>query len=366
MIFRSVRPKKRLKDSAYVGHLPTGCIHCARGGKLVLFVTGKCKAGCYYCPLSRRKRGKQVVYADEMLVNDDSDIIREAELIRATGTGITGGDPLVQPAETARLIRLLKEELGHRHHVHLYTTCTDASALDLVMKAGLDEIRFHPPLASWDSLQETPFPKAFARSEDHGLDVGIEIPSLPGSRAKILHLLGVAEQCGLSFVNLNELEFSYTNWRALRKRGIDVKSDVSNAAKGSQELALSVIEEAPKGLSVHYCSASFKDSVQLRRRISRRARSIKRPLDVITIDGTIEMGVIEARNLEKVMIEIVERFRIPRRYVEIDTEMKRIEIAPWILQEIAGRLNFDSFIIEEYPTADMLEIERERLSARRR
>lgn len=301
-----------------------------------------------------------------MRVRSDSDIIREAELIRATGTGVTGGDPLVQPAETARLIKMLKEELGNRHHVHLYTTCTDASSLELVAKAGLDEVRFHPPWSSWGSLRETPFPGAFAHSKDLGLDVGIEIPSLPGSRAETLRLLGVAEQCELSFVNINELEFSYTNWRALRKRGFDVKSDVSNAAKGSQELALSVLEEAPAALSVHYCSASFKDSVQLRRRISRRAKSIKRPLDIITEDGTIKMGIIEARNPEGVLDELVERFGIPKRYIEVNEEMNRVEIAAWILQEIANDIDFDSFIIEEYPTADRLEVERERLSARRR
>lgn len=332
----------------------------------MLFVTGRCGAGCYYCPLSHRKRGRQVVYANEMRVRDDSDILREARLIRATGTGITGGDPLVQPEETARLIKLLKENFGERHHIHLYTASANIAAIGVVSELGLDEIRFHPPWQSWGRIEKTPFPKTFAYSKGLGLDVGMEIPSLPAARAETLHLLEIADRCEVSFMNINELEFSYTNWRALGRRGFDVKNEVSNAAKGSEELALSLLEEAPTGLSVHYCSASFKNSVQLRRRIARRARSIKRPLDIITEDGTLEMGIVEARNPERIADILAERFDIPKRYLEVNRGMNRVEIAPWILREIAGELEFDSFIIEEYPTADRLEVERERLSIRRR
>ncbi|MEM2839250.1 MAG: 4Fe-4S cluster-binding domain-containing protein [Thermoplasmata archaeon] len=360
-----MKVKKWLKGSAYTGRLPEGCIHCARGGKLVLLVTGRCRAGCYYCPLSRRKRGKQVVYADEMRAKDDADILREAELIRATGTGVTGGDPLIQPAETARLIKLLKDNFGQRHHIHLYTACTERHALDIVAKAGLDEIRFHPPWTAWGALENTAFPEAFEHSKDLGLEAGVEIPALPGTRASILELLRTAERSELSFVNLNELEFSYTNWKALRKRGFDVKNGVSNAVRGSQALALSILRRAPQNVSVHYCSASFKDSVQLRRRISRRARSIKRPIDIITRDGTIKMGIIETRNPDKIITRIVAEFGVPKRYIEFNEEMNRIEIAPWVLEDIADELGEDAFLIEEYPTADRLEVERERLSSRR-
>jgi len=361
-----VKIKKWLKGSAYTGRLPEGCVHCARGGKLVLLATGKCGAGCFYCPLSHKKRGKAVTYADEQFVENDADILREAELIRATGTGVTGGDPLVQPIETARMIKLLKDNFGDRHHIHLYTACTDSKAITKVAKAGLDEIRFHPASAVWDSLEDTEFPKAFALSNDLGLDFGIEIPSIPGMQAQILELLAVAERSNLCFVNLNELEFSYTNWKALRKRGFDVKNDVSNAAKGSQSLAHSILRQSPADLPVHYCSASFKDSIQLRRRILRRARSIKRPLDVLTKDGTIMFGIVEARNLDKAAKEIIEAYGIPKRYIDLNKELDRIEIAPWIIEEIADDLDYDSFIIEEYPTADRLEVEREKLSSRRR
>jgi pyruvate formate-lyase activating enzyme-like uncharacterized protein len=42
----------------------------------------------------------------------------------------------------------------------------------------------------------------------------------------------------------------------------------------------------------------------------------------------------------------------------VDGARGRLEIAPWVLQEIAPRLGRPSFIVEEYPTADALEVER--------
>ena len=45
----------------------------------------------------------------------------------------------------------------------------------------------------------------------------------------------------------------------------------------------------------------------------------------------------------------------------LDVARRRIEIAPWVLEEIAPSLGRPSFVVEEYPTADGLEVERVRL-----
>ena len=187
---------------------------------------------------------------------------------------------------------------------------------------------------------------------------------LPDHEDDVFSLLISAKEFGLNFVNLNELEFSYTNCRALRKRGFDVKNDVSNAVKGSEKTALKLLRNAPSGLSVHYCSASFKDGIQLRRRIMRRGNSIRRPLDILTKDGTIVMGMIESRKPESLAQELSKRFNIPKRLIQANKELGRIELASWVLQEIAIDLDLDAYIIEEYPTADRLEVEREQLSRR--
>ncbi|HDP97396.1 MAG TPA: radical SAM protein [Euryarchaeota archaeon] len=360
-----MRVKSWLNGSAYTVRLPIGCRHCARGGKLVLLVTGRCDSGCYYCPLSLEKRGRDLVFADEMKVESDEDIFEEAESIDATGTGITGGDPLKDASETARLIRLLKDRLGDGHHIHLYTSTADSSSIDIVIRAGLDEIRFHPPMRSWSRLENGPFERVFRLCSDSGLDVGMEIPVIPGMKKETMHLLEYAECAGLSFVNLNELEFSESNWRALRKRGLGVRDDVSSAVKGSERLAIELIRDGPRNVPIHYCSSSFKDGVQLRRRIMRRARNVRRALDILTEDGTLLFGVIEGSDPEFVAEELKKRYPVPRYLLSVNRVKNRVEIASWILEEIGAELEWDSFIIEEYPTADRLEVERERILRRR-
>jgi len=66
----------------------------ARMGQVVLFVTGLCSFHCFYCPVSDEKDVQDVVFADEKRVTRDEDVLEEAHAIRATGAGITGGDPL--------------------------------------------------------------------------------------------------------------------------------------------------------------------------------------------------------------------------------------------------------------------------------
>ncbi|MBM4237422.1 MAG: radical SAM protein, partial [Euryarchaeota archaeon] len=114
----------------------------------------------------------------------------------------------------------------------------------------------------------------------------------------------------------------------------------------------------------HYCSSSFKDRVQLRRRIMRRARNIARPGDLITEDGTLLKGIVEGRNREKIKRLLSAEFEVPDELMFVDEEKRRVEVAPWVLEEIAASLPYDAFIVEEYPTADRLEVERERLSSR--
>ncbi|MGC9307803.1 MAG: radical SAM protein [Thermoplasmatota archaeon] len=342
-------------QSFCTGDLPDGCQHCMTGGKMVLLVTGRCPTGCFYCPLSEKKRGRDVVYANELLVRGDQDIITEGDSIEASGTGITGGEPLLLPERTTRYIRLLKEYFGSRHHIHLYTAQFERETIEQCIEAGLDEIRLHPPVPSWKHIEKTRLADTI-----HGLAIpaGIEIPVLPGMEKETRHLLETATRYDIDFVNLNELEFSETNYAALEKQGYQVKSDTSNAVAGSQELAYQIAEwDLP--VPVHYCSSSFKDAIQLRRRLARRARNVARLYDVITDDGTLQKGVIEADR--DALPVLRQRFHIEPGMMAWDEEKGRIETAPSIVAWLADQIAYRCYVVEEYPTADRLEVEREPL-----
>ncbi len=329
---------------------------------MVLLVTGKCDTSCFYCPLSSEKKGRSLTFADEAQVDRDEDIINEAKSIGAMGTGITGGDPLKALNRVLRYIRLLKGSFGAEHHVHLYTSTIDRRAFLQLQAAGLDELRIHPRFELWSTPEKIGLEKALKGLE---MDVGIEIPAIPGMDGEIEKLIRYADRIGLGFVNLNELEFSETNYQALRKRGMDTGNDSSSSAVGSKEIASKMMHLELR-IPIHYCSSAFKDSVQLRNRLKRRARHIARPGDLMTSEGTLLKGMIEGVDADRAAEYLRTNFDVPRRLMHYDAEKGRLEVASWVLHELSPQLPFDSFIVEEYPTADRLEVERERLPRSKR
>jgi hypothetical protein len=298
-----------------------------------------------------------VVFADEVLVHKDEDVVKEARSIGAKGTGITGGDPLKVLDQVLSYIRLLKGTFGADHHVHLYTSTVDRKAFLQLQEAGLDELRIHPRFELWSDPEKIGLEEAL---EGLRMDLGIEIPAVPGMEGAIEAMIRHADRIGMGFVNLNELEFSETNSQALRLRGIDMGDGSSSAAVGSEELALRMMRLDVR-IPIHYCSSAFKDSVQLRNRMMRRARRISRPSDLKTADGTILKGVIEGADAKEAMDHLRTYFDVPKRLMHFDREKDRLEVASWVLHELSALLPFDSYIIEEYPTADRLEVEREKL-----
>jgi pyruvate formate-lyase activating enzyme-like uncharacterized protein len=286
-------------------------------------------------------------------------VLEEARMIGAQGTGITGGDPVACLDRTLHFIRLLKEEFGRRHHIHLYTSSQDLDAYHALEEAGLDELRVHPSTEMWERMEESGLADFKKRSR---MRIGLEVPAVPGQEDRLRSIIGYADGAGLDFVNLNELEFSEGNWDQLRKRGFVIKDDVSSAVKGSEGTAMEMVTSSFT-IPVHYCSSSFKDSVQLRKRIKRRALRTALPSDVITEEGTLLKGVIEGP-MDEIMALLRSEHKIPKELFRKDEEKKRVEVAPWVLEEIAPLLPYASFLVEEYPTADRLEVEREPLRPR--
>ena len=358
-----------LNNSKYTEPLSPGCKLCAKGAKLVLLVTGKCSTHCFYCPLSKKKYGKDVVYADEWKLDDENDVdnlLKEAGYIEARGAGLTGGDPLLVWKRTKQYISLLKEHFGEDFHIHLYTSgLEEGEHIPDLVAAGLDEIRFHPPPRFWNDMGHSPIKKPVHIALKEDVDVAVEIPSIPKMENEMFSLIRWADEQGIRWVNLNELEFSETNCTELIKRGYDVKNDISAAAKGSEETAynlLDAVSQESLDIGVHYCSSSFKDGVQLRNRIKRRARNIAKPYEVITDEGTLLKGVIISESTSPSLTQTLkQRFNIPTELILFDKEKKRVELAGWILEEIAPELvkqGFECYLVEEYPTADRLEVER--------
>lgn len=336
--------------SARRGGVTEGCARCIEGSKMVLLVTGRCGWNCFYCPVSLEKKGLDVVYANEGRVRTDGEVLAEARAMDARGTGITGGDPLVDMDRTLHFIRLLRSEFGPDHHMHLYTATMDPERARMLEEAGLDELRIHPPEDDWARMEGTRLADVVKAV---GIPVGIEVPALPGRTEELVSMVSYARDVGAAFVNLNELEFSESNWDMMSAHGYEVKDDVSSAVAGSEETALEVMRRV-RGMDIHFCSSAFKDGVQLRRRLVRRAMNTSEPYQQVTEDGTVVRGFVAGDPVA--IVPLLRGLGIPDGLMAPAGD--RVEVAPWLLERVADRISARAWLSEQYPTADGLEVER--------
>ncbi|MDR6222688.1 radical SAM protein [Methanococcoides alaskense] len=334
---------------SFYNFLTEGCRLCQQGAKMVLFVTGTCDRGCFYCPLSEDRR-RDTVYANEKAVETDDDVLSEAYTMDALGTGITGGEPLLKKKKVIHYIELLKAEFGKEHHIHLYTSIAPSrETLEALASAGLDEIRFHPPQNMWHVLKGSAYEKSVKDAKDLDIEVGFELPSIKG----VLGLKDIINELGC-FLNLNELEFSDNNAMELTERGFMLKNDISNAVEGSETFAREIAQYLPK---MHFCSSRYKDAGQLRERLIRTAKQTARPFDEITEDGTLLYGSIKASDIEEV-VNLLNEIGVPENMFEIGE--RAIELPGWFTEENAQELKECGFIpsvIERYPFKDGLVVE---------
>ncbi|HOB17358.1 MAG TPA: radical SAM protein [Candidatus Methanoculleus thermohydrogenotrophicum] len=304
---------------------------------MVLFVTGRCHRTCWYCPLSRERKGRDVVFANDRRVTTPSDIIKEAETMSALGTGVTGGEPLLVLDRVVDYCILLKERFGPDHQIHLYTgLAPDASMLGR-LQGLVDEVRLHPPQESWSRILETDYARSAALARRMGFTIGIEVPSLPGlgDLAAALPLL--------DFLNINELEWGETCAAAMRERGLEPEDGLHNAVRGARQW----VEELPADPKVHFCSSVFKDSVQLRERLKRVAANTARPFEEVTDDGTVVYGVLEPAGPLNGFLDGLD---------EDDYEIceGRVETAWWVLVDHAGLVQGKKYVVERYPNGGMV------------
>ncbi len=335
-----------------------GCIQCQMGSKLVLFITGHCHWMCDYCPLSENRREIDFMYANErqMEIDDWTAVIEEGRAMNATGTGITGGDPMMAAERSMEACRRLKAEFGPSHHIHLYTSIPfKPEVAEKLADAGLDEIRFH--LLNLDYQRYVPTMQA---CRDAGLFVGIEIPCEPDQAERLHELVDEMRGGPALFMNLNELEITIGNFENMEVRGFNLSTEITAGAEGSAELARELHSKiTPEhGFMIKYCTASYKDSGQLRRRFLRRGEHTISPHEQLTEDGTIIFGSIwcEPEDSENWIEEIQENTSIPKQFLFYDSSTNRLEIPLLLAEEIAEFIDAPVAMVEIHPTHERLEV----------
>ena len=336
-------------NSSYTGKLAKGCRLCIKVKKSVLFVTGLCNINCYYCPVSNEKKNKDISYINERKIEKKEDILEEVKACVSKGVSFTGGDPLLKINKCLEYAKLIKEE-DSKSHIHLYTGTTDKKINNLKKLEGyVDEVRFH--------VKNEKEVEALKNILDMDFNFGIEIPSIPSEFERISKIIKSASSSGFSFINLNEFEYTETNWDNLSKRGFNFDNDTS-MVEGSKDLSIHLLEEHQDlPISIHFCPSVLKDAIQLRRRWERRAKKTKKYYedieDCLIVKGELTGDIIE------IIKYLKDELKISKKMYEVD---KNKVFTHWaIAEEISENKKLSkkikTAIVKEYPIYKRLIVE---------
>ena len=327
-----------------------GCKECVAGKKLVLFITGICAANCIYCPLSEKRKNIDKIWANERPCISVEEVIDEVRKANASGCGITGGDPLCKLERTIEYASALKKEFGKKFHIHIYlsTLLVDRERLQKLAEY-VDEVRFHPGFLIGKGvnkdIEKIKLASEFWKKEN----IGVEMPCFPERKQEILDfILKIRDYVG--FVNLNELEigdsnFDYiTNKYELDKEGYTVQYSLE-----AGKWILRECEKAGLKLLVHLCSAETKNWYQFRNRLKNYEIL---PFGKKTKDGTVSYYAVYDSEFRKIGKEL-------GKDAYIDEKKKRVILNPEMLDRWKRRYKVE--LVEEYPTWDGDEVEREEI-----
>ena len=182
------------------------------------------------------------MFANERRCSNFDEVIEEGRAMKATGTGITGGDPMLDFDKTVEAVKALKAAFGSEHHIHCYTSIPikPEQATELG-EAGLDELRFHLLDLSIERYLES-----VTAADKAGICVGIELPAEPDKEEKLLALLEELNDSPVQFLNLNELEITVGNQENMDVRGFNLAGGIT-AAEGCSAEPWNEIERCCQG-----------------------------------------------------------------------------------------------------------------------
>lgn len=341
----------KTKYASYcTNQLPEGCKFCVKGRKLVLFITGICSRNCYYCSLSEKRKNKDIVWANKRCCARPEEAIAEAIASRASGAGITGGDPLIVLNRTLKYAKALKSKFGKKFHIHIYlpTKLVTKEKLKKLSKY-VDEIRFHPQFLQkdvGDEIEKVKLAGLFWKKSN----IGIELPVFPNKVKETFEIIKKASPF-IDFVNLNELEISDTNFNYIMKH-YKMNKD-SYTIRGSKEAGLKILKMCDKtklNINAHLCTAETKNFYQYQNRI--KLREIL-PYGFRTESGSVRYFAIygDAKRLMKELRKF--------KKIYVDYKNKRIIISEKIVPKLIDKYKIAR--VEELPTWDAVQIEQEDL-----
>jgi uncharacterized protein len=343
--------------------IANGCKYCVKGEKLVLFISGVCSRNCYYCSLSEKRKNKDIIYANERVCKSPKEAIIEAIESNATSAGITGGDPLLYLNRTIKYASALKKRFGKSFHIHIYlpTKLMDDRKIRLLSKY-IDEVRFNPEYSTnptietmYKDIEKVKLATKYFKKEN----IGIELPMIPDNKKEFLLFIKTISPY-IGFANFNEFELSETNYKPittnykLNPGGYTIKDSIKAGIWLLKQLKKNKIK-----LNFHLCTAELKNNYQFKNRL--KLHKIL-PYGQKTNEGLVKYLTIYATD-NKDLLKLTKEVKKSKGYY-VDKQKKRLILSEPLATKMILNKNFKHKIclVEEFPTYDHLETEKETIS----
>ena len=245
--------EKIVKSHEYKpGTYPKGCEYCVKGEKVTFYATFKCDYKCFYCSVPSELRNTEKMMVGNIPVKDIDEAFKYIKKYNCVA--ISGGEPLIY---IDKVLNIIKRAKDNNIYTYLFTDGSGRgrltpSLLNKLVDVGLDEIKMSTKLKDERTLLFDPY-KIVKNSP---IPIHAEFPMLPNLADEVYDFTLRLNDIGVSYLLLDQLEFTTGNASEMLKRGFKEKDGI---VLGSEEAAFEIIERAQKdnlNIKVLYCKAS--------------------------------------------------------------------------------------------------------------
>ncbi|MFB6340284.1 radical SAM protein [Saccharicrinis sp. FJH62] len=238
--------------------ISNGCSLCGKGMWSCLFITGKCNAGCFYCPAPQQT--DELPTSQGLTFETPEAYAEYVNYFGFKGVSFSGGEPLLYFERTLEYLKAVRSMCDPDIYIWLYTNGILASEekFRLLAEAGLNEIRFDIGATRY-SLENVKKASGIIPT------VTIEIPSVPEEKNLIIELLPDLVKVGVKHLNLHQLRLTDHNAAKLLKRNYTYIPAEKPVVLESELAALEIIDYARDNqidIGINYCSFYFKNRFQ--------------------------------------------------------------------------------------------------------
>lgn len=269
-----------LGNKITLGQLSEGCMICGGGGWSCLFIGSLCTANCFFCPQDRKNKKNQPPTNFGFQFDDPDDYVDYLKTFKFRGVSFSGGEPLLQYEKILTYIRKIRERIGSKIYIWMYTNgdLVNKEKLIALKKAGLNEMRFDIAARKYD-LNAVELAAGIIDT------VTVEIPAIPEDYKILKRCLPRMKEIGVAHLNLHQLFATQYCYKQFIDRHYTFLHQPDIPVLESEMTALRLLKYALDrniGLNIHYCCAIYKHRFQKKAYQERFLSSVRKGYEGLT------------------------------------------------------------------------------------